>query len=205
MKLSKDQILFIDKALADAGFMYHDIRYEVTDHIAAALEQQEGDFNTAFTSYVAVHGSELFKIERQFVKIAMRKTIIALCKNLLRPWAIISVAAITTLGMYAHNFYERADVADMLQQIFYAVLITTLMLPVYKYFAGKPVYTAVAKAAGTLGLVVCIGFPSLRLHRLLRNSDLLFTYHGLLITVAIALLITVVKLERTYKLRYHGI
>jgi hypothetical protein len=79
------------------------------------------------------------------------------------------------------------------------------MLPVYKYFGGKPVYTAVAKAAGTLGLVVCIGFPSLRLHRLLRNSDLLFTYYGLLITVAIALLITVLKLERTYKLRYHGI
>jgi hypothetical protein len=205
MKLSKDQILFIDRALADAGFMYHDIRYEVTDHIAAALEQQEGDFNTAFTSYVAVHGSELFTIKRQFVKIAMRRAIIALFKNLLRSWAIISVAAVTALGMYAHNFYERADVADTLQQVFYMVLFITLMLPFYRYFKGKPVYTAVAKAAGTLGLVICIGFPSLRVHRLLRNSDLIFTYYGLLITVAIALLITVLKLERTYKLRYHGI
>ena len=204
MKLTQEQVQFIDRALADADFKYSDIRYEITDHIATAIEQQEGDFHTKFTNYVDIHKSEIFKAKRQFIKLARREAFTSLGHNLFRPWAVLFTGVITAAGMYAHNFYERADVADVLYQIVSVLFFMTFLPLLYNYITRKPVYCAVAMAASWVGLIIYIGSPLLRVHRLLRNSDLLFTYYGLLITIGAALLVTTLKLDRKYKLRYNG-
>ena len=204
MKLTEEQIQLIDRALADADFKYTDIRYEITDHIATAIEQQEGDFYTEFTNYVENHRSEIFKTKRQFIKLARRKAITAFGNNLCKPWAIALIGIINAAGIYAHKFYERADVADALSQIYSAIFYIIIIPLVYRYFTRRPVYAAAVIAGNTLGLIFCIGIPGLRIHRLLRNSDLLFTYYGVIITLAVALLVTTYKLDRTFKLRYNG-
>jgi len=204
MKLTEEQIQFIDRALADADFKYSDIRYEITDHIATAIERQEGDFYVNFDSYIQAHRSEIFKTKRQFIKLARRKAITALGNNLCKPWAIALIVIINAAGIYAHKFYERADVADALDQIFHAIFFIMLLPLAYRYLIYKQVYAAAVTAGSTLGMIFCIGLPGLRIHRLLRNSDLLFTYYGVIITLAVALLVTTYKLDRTYKLRYNG-
>lgn len=56
MKLSKNQIEFIDKFLKRNGFEFVDIREEMIDHIASAVEEKmitdNTDFHDTFVSYV---------------------------------------------------------------------------------------------------------------------------------------------------------
>ena len=65
MKLSKDEIQFIDNYLVNTQIIYVDIRYEMIDHIAMAVEEkmeiENLDFYDAFKSYMAVNKSELIK------------------------------------------------------------------------------------------------------------------------------------------------
>jgi len=44
-KLTLEQIVLIDAALKKIGIAYIDTRYEMTDHIATALEELPGDFD----------------------------------------------------------------------------------------------------------------------------------------------------------------
>lgn len=68
MKLSKEQIEFIDQFLQRNDVVYIDIRAEMTDHIATAVEErmqtEEGDFYEVFRSYVITHKKELFKMNK---------------------------------------------------------------------------------------------------------------------------------------------
>ena len=65
MKLTKVEIQFIDTYLLKSEVFYVDIRQEMIDHVATAVEAmmaQEGlDFYDAFKAYMVVHKKELLK------------------------------------------------------------------------------------------------------------------------------------------------
>jgi hypothetical protein len=65
MKLTKEEIQFIDTYLKSSDVLYADIRQEMVDHIATGVEQKmEGealDFYQAFKAYMRVHKKELLK------------------------------------------------------------------------------------------------------------------------------------------------
>lgn len=42
--LAPEHLQFINNYLENSGVKYLDIRYEMTDHVATALENREGDF-----------------------------------------------------------------------------------------------------------------------------------------------------------------
>lgn len=203
-KLTLQQLQFIDTYLKDSGVQYNDIRYEMTDHVASALENMEGDFDTNFKGYIITHKKDLFKTQRKFIALARRKAVFALVKNLCRPWAVLLTGVITYAGRYAHKFYERADIAYTMQNITHVIFFAIILSLLYKLIARKHVYSAVAMAANTLGMIIYIGHPLFRIQRLLRNSDLLFTYHSIIITLGVALMVTTIKLDKKYKLLYHG-
>jgi len=203
-KLTLQQLQFIDTYLKDSGVQYNDIRYEMTDHVGSALESMEGNFNSNFDIYVTSHKRELLKAQKKFTAFAVRKAVIALVKNLCSPWAVLLTSLITITGIYVHKFYERIDIANTMQDITHVIFFTIILSLLYKLIARKPVYSAVAMAASRLGIIIYIGFPLLRLQRLLRDSDFLFTYHAVIITLGIALLVTTFKLDKKYKLLYNG-
>jgi hypothetical protein len=64
MKLSKNQIEFIDKFLKRNDVEFVDIREEMIDHIASAVEEKmitdNTDFHDTFVSYVNYNRKELF-------------------------------------------------------------------------------------------------------------------------------------------------
>ncbi len=63
MKLSKQEIQFIDNYLINSNIVYVDIRQEMLDHIATALEEKISleniDFYDAFKDYMIINKSEL--------------------------------------------------------------------------------------------------------------------------------------------------
>ena len=68
MKLSKNQIEFIDKFLQRNDVEFVDIREEMIDHIASAVEEKmitdNTDFHDTFVSYVNLNRNELFKMNK---------------------------------------------------------------------------------------------------------------------------------------------
>ena len=65
MKLSKDQIQFIDTYLINSEVIYVDIRLEMLDHIALAVEQkmevENQDFYDAFKDFMVQHKKEILR------------------------------------------------------------------------------------------------------------------------------------------------
>jgi hypothetical protein len=65
MNLTKEEIQFIDTYLLKSEVFYVDIRQEMIDHVATAVEAmmaEEGlDFYDAFKAYMVVHKKELLK------------------------------------------------------------------------------------------------------------------------------------------------
>jgi hypothetical protein len=68
MKLTKEQIQFIDNFLQRNDVVFVDIRQEMLDHIATAvedlIENGEINFHDAFVGYVNSNKKELFKMNR---------------------------------------------------------------------------------------------------------------------------------------------
>ncbi|WP_264560066.1 hypothetical protein [Flavobacterium sp. N2270] len=65
MKLSKESIQSIDNYLKHEGFVYVDIRMEMVDHVANAVEEkmevENLNFYDAFKSYMIAHKKEIMK------------------------------------------------------------------------------------------------------------------------------------------------
>jgi hypothetical protein len=65
MKLTKEEIQFIDTYLVNSEVFYVDIRQEMIDHVATGVEAimaEEGlDFYDAFKAYMVAHKKELLK------------------------------------------------------------------------------------------------------------------------------------------------
>ena len=65
MKLTKENIQFIDNYLKNSEVIYYDIRMEMLDHVATALEQkmesENLDFFDAFKIYMVVNKKEILK------------------------------------------------------------------------------------------------------------------------------------------------
>src|SRR6478735_2572966 len=71
MKLDKEQIHFIDTYLQNSKVVYADVRIEMVDHIATAVEEkmdrEQLDFYDAFKDFMVLHKTELLeKSEKNF-------------------------------------------------------------------------------------------------------------------------------------------
>lgn len=69
MKLNKEDIQFIDNYLKNSEVIYYDIRMEMLDHVATAVEQkmqtENLDFYDAFKSYMVANKKELLKENKE--------------------------------------------------------------------------------------------------------------------------------------------
>ncbi|MGV3461624.1 MAG: hypothetical protein ACO1N9_14340 [Flavobacterium sp.] len=84
-KLTQEQLAFIDRYLENAGIVYFDVRLEMADHVATAIEQKEGDFHIKFKEYMAAHRDELLTSYKEFKKAAVRKTARHFLSGVIKP------------------------------------------------------------------------------------------------------------------------
>ncbi len=78
MALSKGDIIFIDRYLLNSGVEFLDIRMEMIDHIASAIEThiKNGDkrsFYDIFKAYMLTHKQDLLQSNKKFLGVAMRR------------------------------------------------------------------------------------------------------------------------------------
>ncbi len=103
MKLTTDNIHFIDNYLKNCEVIYYDIRMEMLDHVATAVEQkmeaENLDFYHAFKSYMVANKMEILKGNKLWPGFSKDITLNFL-KFLLHPIIIV-------IGVSFYFFYKN--------------------------------------------------------------------------------------------------
>lgn len=103
MKLTTDNIHFIDNYLKNCEVIYYDIRMEMLDHVATAVEQkmeaENLDFYDAFKSYMVANKMEILKGNKLWPGFSKDITLNFL-KFLLHPIIIV-------IGVSFYFFYKN--------------------------------------------------------------------------------------------------
>ncbi|MFD2892262.1 hypothetical protein ACFS5J_09585 [Flavobacterium chuncheonense] len=92
MKLSKENIKFIDNYLINSEVAYYDVRIEMLDHVAAAVEQkmdaENVEFYDAFKEYMRLNKKELLK-RAKFWSVYSKETVLSFFKFLVHPLQLL--------------------------------------------------------------------------------------------------------------------
>ncbi|MBF8148989.1 hypothetical protein ITJ86_03720 [Winogradskyella sp. F6397] len=104
MKLTKEDIQFIDTYLENSDVVFADIRMEMVDHVASDIENQieAGDtrsFYDIFKDYMVKHKAQLLNDNKQFLKLADKKIWKTFVQQLKSPLTPILFLA-SCLGFY---------------------------------------------------------------------------------------------------------
>ena len=114
MKLNQENIQFIDNYLKNSEVIYYDIRMEMLDHVATAVEQkmevENIDFYDAFKSYMVLIKKEILK-GNKFWSIYSKDTILSFLKFLLHPIMFL-------IGVFFVLFYKNVEVSNYFSDSF---------------------------------------------------------------------------------------
>ncbi len=109
-KLTAEQIESIDNLLCMKGVNFIDIRYEMTDHIASALEEKEGDFRTNLKEYFITHNLQLLAQNKKAKRTAIIRAVKHYFKTMATPLVFL-LAAFLGIAIYrASYFVEDGDI-----------------------------------------------------------------------------------------------
>ena len=128
-KLDKAQIRFIDNYLDNSGVTYLDVRMEMVDHVATAIESEMKDnetanFYTIFRNYMVQNKKALLESHKQFSKQAIHKLHHQLMTLFFSLKSLVVVTIITTL-IYLGLHDVNADVSGgVISEIILILTIT---------------------------------------------------------------------------------
>lgn len=112
MKLNTQKLQYINNYLKESGVKHFDIRLELTDHIASAVEekmQKENiDFYEAFKNYMVWNKRELIKRSKYSWKI-LNKFIVKFLKGFLHPTLILFIMLSFGITEYFISFNKATE------------------------------------------------------------------------------------------------
>ena len=201
MKLSDDQIRFIDTYLKNSGIKYLDVRYEMTDHIATALEAVDGNFNENFRQYMLEHKQELLASNRQFGKLAGKNAVRLILRNLAAPrFLVLSIIFFCLL-----YFLTQIFTAEIITEICGGTQLLAMAAFIfhYKYSRGSRnmKFSIIDKVFGIVAVSIYCVVLFVRPDNWLDNQ-ILMVCHAVFSAFFIEILFTFRQLTQKYKLQY---
>lgn len=110
-KLGQEELEFIDNYLKNSGVEYIDVRVEMLDHVASAveikMEAEKTDFYEAFKSYMVANKKELLKQTDSFAKESLKKVLQMVGKNLFHPLSLVITAAVVIITVVLFDFLKQ--------------------------------------------------------------------------------------------------
>jgi len=204
-KLTLQQIAAVDEALWDIGIGFLDLRIEMTDHVATAIEGMEGDFAANLKKYITDNKRELKKNYRQFRMNAWIKGVKLLFSNLFTMRFVIILAVVYAL-FFADYQYEGLKAATTK-----FVLLSAFAFPVlwaYYLYVGftkqkKQFSTAerLLEFFGGLIFILCFMVRD-RIDKAEIEDTTKLLYYAFIISFYAMVIITYRFLGKFYKSRY---
>lgn len=133
MKLTANDIKFIDNYLENSGVQYFDIRVEMADHVASALEGMDGSFYDNFRDYMVEHKSELLASYKKFRWTIARRMLGQLFTNAVKPAGLLLLGLMLSLVAMLVQFAGEATTFEIVEAI-YVVLAWVFILHFYYHF-----------------------------------------------------------------------
>lgn len=140
VKLTQQQVAFIDCYLQNSGIDYFDVRLEMTDHVATEIEQAEGSFYKNFNSYMAQHKEELLASYKKQKKEMMRMAAKQFFRTAVKPiWLVLFVLlALGVAGMV--GLAGVATALTILEYTFVGITATVTLHLLYSRMFRKRKY-----------------------------------------------------------------
>lgn len=185
MKLTAENIKFIDNYLKNSEVIYYDIRMEMLDHVATAVEQkmqsENLDFYDAFKSYMVVNKKEILKGNKLWSGFS-KDIILNFLKFLLKPIMIL-------IGVSIYVFYKNVDVSSCFSESFtirdfFVVFLIFLALFQFIYFRLilKQRFFVIEKIFGLLNIIYYLQMFFMNQHRNESPSILTLTMFSYILT-----------------------
>lgn len=161
MKLSKEQIEFIDTYLKNTNVFYVDIRFEMIDHIASTVEEtmqsEDKDFYDAFKEYMIKNKSEIVKQNNEklsFSWIETKKFLLFLVKPQMLFLGFLLVLLYRLVDL-KNFFYKSYSFGNML---FLLMLTIGIFQAIYYFAYLKKRFYCLEKSGQTLLIIYYILF-----------------------------------------------
>jgi len=135
-KLGQEELEFIDNYLKNSGVEYIDVRLEMLDHVASAVETEmdieKTDFYEAFKSYMVVNKKELLRQTNTFAKESFKKVVKMIGKNLIHPLSLVITAAVVIITVVLFDFLKQHLILFSLGLFFLEFVAVVLITKTYK-------------------------------------------------------------------------
>ena len=182
-----------------------DIRYEMTDHVATALEEREGDFYDEFKSYMAKNKSELLRSAKKFSVTARNRAIKILYTNLIKPQFFIIFTVIFGSAFLLRKLgFEDGMWAGLTITYYLMCALIGCTFMRRNFILRKKTWSAVNQLHGVLTLLLYIVVTVIKVHEMIDSVLLLFLYYSFVISFTIAAYLSYLKLKKHYKLQFNG-
>ena len=206
-KLKEAQIACIDKALIKSGISYIDIRLELTDHVAAILEQKDERFEHHLKGYILEHKKELKALNRKFIIIAMLRVYKQLFMNIVNPLSLLVTAIVFGAAYTLNIYFERTSTVLALVLTYTSICCLTMSLSGFSIIdAALNRKKQYSYSFGFRFIYLLLFYPTMQvfIHQDSLSDMMLMVYFISAITLSVAMYTTVRKFNKTYKLQYHG-
>ena len=191
-------------ALKKIGFLYVDILHEMTDHIAVALEEMEGDFDRNLKLYIGRHKKELRRFNRKYIFAAWLES----CKSLF--WNVITIRFAAFFGLVylllaGVNMLIETESFIMLMFFVFCIVNSMLSIPALYTIIKKRDQYSVGEGLALLNAFVF--FPGLFMIKFIRETSsdtIAILYFTVIISITAVMGYTLRRLKAEYKLRYNA-
>ena len=177
--LSEENIQFIRNYLKNSDVVFIDVRLEMTDHVASAIEEKlnknpELEFYDAFKTYMLQHKKELLKSTSKHRWDLDKKALRIIGKNMFNP-LILGVFLIGCGVLYITGFsIKNVEILWVPTLVFSSIYILPLLI--YSYLKISFIHHLVALVHWINFIVFRIWFYSNPENELLFKSILLITF-----------------------------
>ena len=160
MKLSKEQILFIDQYLQKADVIFVDVRSELTDHIASAveekMEQEELSFYDSFKAYMVVNKKMLLASSRMnFTN--YKNGMISFSKTFIKPQNVIFAVML----LFGFRYLNQLISLEMISQaLFFMIFLFAFVQAIYTFFIIKKRYLYLENSSSVLLVIYYVNLFS---------------------------------------------
>lgn len=135
-KLDQEELEFIDNYLKNSGVEYIDVRLEMLDHVASAVETkmktEEAEFYETFKAYMMGNKKELLRQTNTFAKESFTKVVKMIGKNLFHPLSLIITAAVVIITVVLFDFLKQHLMFFSMGLFFLEFVAIVLITKTYK-------------------------------------------------------------------------
>lgn len=154
--LTLEQIKFIDTYLQNSDVIFVDIRAELTDHIASAVEEkmeiENLDFYDAFKEFMVVNKKQLLRKRNSFLP-----PLFSFGKTLYKWYnLIIGVLIIVVFYLISEDSNQQNILEKIHLSLFYGIFIFTLLQGIYTFLILKKRFAYIEKTTFWLLIIFYI-------------------------------------------------